>query len=137
MSYEWVGQQGTGSGVVRGPDGRQSPVAWRKAPDGEVEVWIDGRIHRIEPASRPRRSGKARADSQQSQLVAGMPGVVLQLRVEPGQAVEQGQVLVVMESMKMELTLEAPRAGRVQSVHCKAGQMVQMGAVLVELEGIQ
>jgi 3-methylcrotonyl-CoA carboxylase alpha subunit len=133
MSYEWVGPRETNTGVLRDSSGVQKQVAWHVGKDGATEVWLDGVVHRIASPS-PKRGGKTRVESHQSQLVAGMPGVVLQLRAEVGQTVEPGQVLVVMESMKMELTLEAPRAGRVQSVHCQVGQMIEMNALLIQLE---
>jgi 3-methylcrotonyl-CoA carboxylase alpha subunit len=54
--------------------------------------------------------------------------------VEVGQSVDRGTPLVVLEAMKMEQTLTAPRAGRVTAVRCAAGDRVDAGAVLVELE---
>ena len=63
-----------------------------------------------------------------------MPGKVIAVRVEVGQEVVLGQELLVIEAMKMENALRAPRAGRVKSVLARAGEMVSPGAVLVELE---
>jgi biotin carboxyl carrier protein len=62
-----------------------------------------------------------------------MPGKVLDVRITNGDAVDAGQVLLVLEAMKMENTVSAPAAGRVESVLVKPGQQVQRGEALVEL----
>ncbi|MFW6049627.1 MAG: acetyl/propionyl/methylcrotonyl-CoA carboxylase subunit alpha [Myxococcota bacterium] len=66
--------------------------------------------------------------------VAPMPGKIIQLRVEPGQRVEQGDVLVVMEAMKMEHTVAAPSDGEVSAVHVAEGDQVDGGALLVVID---
>ena len=63
-----------------------------------------------------------------------MPGTVLRVDVAPGQAVQAGQTLVVLEAMKMELSVAAPVEGTVRDVHVTAGQLVARGQALVELE---
>ena len=67
-------------------------------------------------------------------LEAPMPGTVLRVDVAPGQAVQAGQTLVVLEAMKMELSVAAPVEGIVRDVHVTAGQLVARGQALVELE---
>ncbi len=68
------------------------------------------------------------------EVSAPMPGIVKLIRVRPGDAVEKGQALAVMEAMKMELTLSASRAGVVESVLVSEGEQVTAGAVLVMLQ---
>ena len=62
-----------------------------------------------------------------------MPGTVVAVNVKPGDKVEAGQALLVMEGMKMEFTLAAPVAGVVERVHCEPGQSVEADAVLVDI----
>jgi pyruvate/2-oxoglutarate dehydrogenase complex dihydrolipoamide acyltransferase (E2) component len=62
-----------------------------------------------------------------------MPGTVVQLRVQPGTAVSAGETLVVLESMKMEISIASPRDGSIAAVFVAAGDQVERGAVLVEL----
>ncbi|MCY1241043.1 pyruvate carboxylase [compost metagenome] len=68
------------------------------------------------------------------EVSAPMPGIVKLIRVRPGDTVEKGQALAVMEAMKMELTLSASRAGVVESVLVSEGEQVSAGAVLVMLQ---
>ena len=73
----------------------------------------------------------------QGGLGAPMNGSIVRLLVEPGQTVEVGTALVVLEAMKMEHSIRAPHAGVVKALHCQEGDMVSEGAVLVELEALQ
>jgi len=66
--------------------------------------------------------------------VAPMPGVVDKVYVKPGDAVEEGQPMLVMIAMKMEYTIRAPRAGIVEKVPFSEGTTVQKGARLVHLQ---
>jgi 3-methylcrotonyl-CoA carboxylase alpha subunit len=63
-----------------------------------------------------------------------MPGKVIALLAEPGAAVEKGAPLLVLEAMKMEHTISAPRAGTVKSFRYVAGDQVAEGVELVEFE---
>lgn len=67
-------------------------------------------------------------------LRSPLAGIVSDVRVQPGDAVGQGQVLLVVESMKMNNELSAARAGRVAAVHVGAGDRVERGAALIQVE---
>jgi acetyl/propionyl-CoA carboxylase alpha subunit len=67
-------------------------------------------------------------------LEAPMPGTILAVQVDAGAQVSEGDILVVMESMKMELSLAAPADGIVADVHVGPGEGVRQGQPLVELE---
>jgi methylmalonyl-CoA carboxyltransferase small subunit len=64
---------------------------------------------------------------------APLSGSVAKILVEEGQAIEAGQVLVVLEAMKMETEITAPDAGTVGTIHVTVGDAVSGGQVLVEL----
>lgn len=113
-------------------EGRRVPF-WTHRSGETVQVWLDGHLYSFNsPDPRARRGGAAQQGGS-GQVLAQMPGKILTLAVEVGQDVEPGQALLVMESMKMELTLAAPCAGRVGAVEVKAQDMVSQGQLLVEI----
>ena len=63
-----------------------------------------------------------------------MPGTVLEVRVKPGDEVEEGQTLVVVEAMKMEIPVKAPKAGIIAKVEVAQGDAVARGDTLIALE---
>jgi acetyl-CoA carboxylase biotin carboxyl carrier protein len=64
---------------------------------------------------------------------AHITGTVWKVEVAVGDDVSEGQVCVILESMKMELPVESPRAGKVEKIHVSQGQSVAEGDVLVTL----
>lgn len=100
-------------------------------------VWIDGAVHRVTIASRTaRRSGHSDADAARDELVAPMPGTILRILVRAGDVHDANAPLIIMESMKMEMTISAPRAGRVSAIACREGEMVAIDQVLLRREDV-
>lgn len=101
-----------------------------------LTIWFNGQtytLNLVDPSAR--RAGAGAASSLQAgDIKAPMPGTILKTPVCPGDRVEANQPLIIMESMKMEMTLSAPMAATVKAVHCQEGQLVEMGSVLVVLE---
>ena len=96
-------------------------------------VFIDGRTYVIEPESRD-ASNRIHATDDQIALSAPMPATVVAIGVTPGQEVAAGDLLLMLEAMKMELPIRAPRAGRVKALACREGELVQPGVPLVEMD---
>jgi biotin carboxyl carrier protein len=67
-------------------------------------------------------------------VTAIMPGKIIRVLVAEGDAVEEGDVVCILEAMKMENELKAPRSGQVKVLHVQAGQDVETGAVLAQIE---
>jgi propionyl-CoA carboxylase alpha chain len=74
------------------------------------------------------------ADEFQGGLTAPMPGKVLETHVQAGAVVEKGQLLLILEAMKMEHRITAPVAGTVTAVHASSGDQVANGELLIMLE---
>ncbi len=99
---------------------RNGDVAW---------VFLGGETWRIAKAPAP----SARPPEEEHALTAPMPGKVSAVRVSEGQAVEKGEILVVLEAMKMEHAVRAPRAGKVVRLAAEPGKMVGLGDVLLDV----
>ncbi|NUR21860.1 biotin/lipoyl-containing protein, partial [Frateuria sp.] len=91
-----------------------------------------GRRHRFVRAPAFAWASTERAGG--NQVLAPMPGRIVLVKAKPGDNVEEGQELLVMEAMKMELALKAPRAGTVECVSATQGEFVEADAVLVRFE---
>lgn len=113
-------------------DGRITPFVAVRVKD-RVHVWAAGVTTWIELEGARRGVASRPAALGGDEIAAPMPGTVLKVHVEAGAEVTAHQPLVVMESMKMELALHAPRDGRVQHILVKEGDLVEMGAVLARL----
>ena len=105
------------------------------AEQGEdLVVQVGGETHklRIEEPGRRGRGGQGRGRAAAGQrLVAPMPGKVVAVPVKPGDPVEPGAALVVLEAMKMENEFRATGSGAVTEVHVSPGQAVNAGDLLV------
>ena len=120
-----------GGGAFRVDDGARGRMAYAvAAPDGQW-VFLDGRVYLVE---RGARGGVKKRRHEDAGLSAPMPATVVKVNVEPGQPVAKGDVLIMLEAMKMELPIIAPRDGRIRSIGCKPGELVQPGIPLVDLE---
>jgi biotin carboxyl carrier protein len=68
------------------------------------------------------------------EIKAHITGVVFQITAQPGDAVKAGDPVIVLESMKMEIPVEAPRAGSVREIRVQTGQTVQEGDTVAVLD---
>lgn len=123
------------------PDGR----AWLTLGERHVEVVIatrgddvfvhlDGEAYALRYRHPLERLAAQAGGGANDQIRAPMPGSIVSAAVAPGTEVSKGQTLLVMESMKMETTLVAPRDGVVATVRFEKGQTFERDAVLLTLE---
>ena len=131
LSVDWLeGETGDWRLEIGG-----EPVRVRWAKRGR-HIWLhmNGRTFHFEKAAGGRGAGAAGGSADRI-LRAPMPGQVRAVYVEAGQAVEEGQALLLLEAMKMEIRVQAPRAAQVAAVNVGAGDSVDKDQVLVELDG--
>jgi biotin carboxyl carrier protein len=76
----------------------------------------------------------ANVETQEKQVESPMPGKILQVMVTPGTAVDEGDPLLVLEAMKMENVIRAPRSGVIAGVQAQVGEAVEKAATLVTYE---
>lgn len=113
--------------------GKRTPF-WVQRKGDATQVWLDGEVFTFVPKDpRQREGGGANQAVSTGTVKAQMPGKILSIAVRPEQTVTKGQNLFVMESMKMELALDAPFDGTVEAVEITVGQMVAQGDVLVKI----
>jgi biotin carboxyl carrier protein len=113
-------------------DGHSEPL--RAVAHGDaVYVQLRGRAWRLEKLD-PARSNAASGAGATGASLAPMPGVVVSLHAQLGQRVERGDPLLVIESMKLQMTVEAATQGTVVELPCAAGQTFARGAVLARVE---
>jgi len=118
------------------PSGRQltgRATAW---PDGHVETWVGARRIRLDLADplRELAAESSRSGGGAREIFARIPGRVVEVRVAPGDRIDEGTTLLVLEAMKMQNEIRADCSGRVTKVECSAGQTVETGALLVRVE---
>ncbi|HLV89522.1 MAG TPA: biotin carboxylase N-terminal domain-containing protein [Acidimicrobiia bacterium] len=101
---------------------RYGPVRWVDSAHGSVRL---EEVPRFTPTVTEQVAGS---------LHAPMPGKIVRVAVAEGDTVEEGQLLVVIEAMKMEHSLRSPQAGSVTRVLCRPGDQVESEAVLVVVE---
>jgi len=99
---------------------------------GAIWVFLDGRVYLVD--SDGPASGLRTKPHDEAALAAPMPATVVAINVAPGEQVKAGDVLIVLEAMKMELAVIAPHDARVRQIACKVGELVQPGVPLVELD---
>jgi len=118
-----------GEFLVREGDGVTQ--AYAIAQGATTWVFHDGTVYEIAAES----PGKKRQGAHvRSELTAPMPATVVAVKVAPGDAVKKGDILIVLEAMKMELPVRAPGDARVAAVHCRPGDLVQPDRSLIDLE---
>ncbi len=105
---------------------------------GKYELQLEGRLYEATVLDQrallmAQRKGGLMTGS--GEVASPMPGLIVEVLVNVGDEVTQGQTVVILESMKMQNELKAPRDGIVQKIACEAGQTVDKGNLLINIEG--
>jgi pyruvate carboxylase subunit B len=127
-----VGFEDDGSVTVEG-------IAYTIALDGTTAV-VDGITHQIQvdgiekTQDSPGAAAPVASAGGEGAVMAIMPGSIVRVLVSAGDYVREGDVLLVLEAMKMENELHAPIGGLVKAIYVEPGQAVEMNTVLVEID---
>ncbi|MCS6870766.1 MAG: biotin/lipoyl-containing protein [Anaerolineae bacterium] len=106
--------------------------------EGRYQVLIEGDLYEVEVLDERQQrlmsaAGGFSASQGEIALRAPMPGLIVAVRVSEGEQVRKGQPLVVLESMKMENDIKAPRDGKVERIYVEKGQTVEQNKTLITL----
>ncbi len=123
-----------GRGVYQVEMGNRRLVVYRGGDRLEVLAPFRAWVQPVELASLPRAFRRARKGPHRQRMQAPMSGRVVEVHVVPGQEVEEGALLMVMEAMKMRNEIRAPFSGTVVRVDVAEGEVVDRGKVLLEIE---
>jgi len=125
-----VDRRSDGTWLVAAGDGRARVAHAVTGTNDEVWVHVDGEVIVVadprQERARPQSHGRTTLD-------APMPAQVTAVLVAPGDVVDAGATLILLEAMKMELPLKTPLAGRIEAVHCAVGDRVAPGRILVDV----
>jgi acetyl-CoA/propionyl-CoA carboxylase biotin carboxyl carrier protein len=120
-----------GNGRYLVEDDAQVQLAYAVASERGTWVFLNGRVWLADSSASPRAHASTTAEADA--LAAPMPATVVRIDVSAGQTVTKDSLLVMLEAMKMELPIRAPRDGRVAAINCRVGEIVQPGVPLLEI----
>ena len=134
VNFETVSGQPVYSLIVDG----KSYESYVYSGDEDWQVLLRGRQFQVKVEDEREKRLKAAAgggvaDGGEFHLKAPMPGLVVAIPVAEGQEVKKGQVLVILESMKMQNELKCPRDGTISHIKVKAGESVEQKQILLNL----
>ena len=121
---------------VQGPWVQGSPTVWDIVANCVAGNCQLAAPPRCRAGASPRGAGLFYSDRMASEVQAHITGTVWKILVKAGDTVSQDQTLVILESMKMEMPIESPEAGRVASVAVSEGVSVEEGQLLLTLESV-
>ena len=109
------------------------------------KITVNGKVYMVEveeaganetasaPVNEPAAPAAASPQSSDEKIEAPIQGTIMSVKVAPGQAVKKGQVLAILEAMKLENEIVSPFDGTVSTVQAKDGQVVDSGALLMTI----
>ena len=122
-------------------DGVELEVEVEISDDGNWLASVEGRTFKIElPDSGPVVKKKRLAGGKKKKsgtVSANIPGKIVTIEVGMGQRVEEGQVILILEAMKMQNEIQAPVTGTVTAVNCEEGQSIEANVPLVVIEPVE
>ena len=122
-----------GDGVFRVDVDGRTEIVYVAGPPNDRWAFHNGRVYRF-GGEQPGSSSRKRRAAARMDVTSPMPALIVAIKVQEGDQVKNGDTLLIIEAMKMELPVIAPGDGRVRTITCRVGDLVAGDAVLVELE---
>ena len=121
-------------------NGEEFEVEIELNDDGTYDATVEGQTFSIEvpnaqAAPRARRGGGGKK-KKSGTVSANIPGKVVTVEVKEGDVVKEGQVILILEAMKMQNEIQAPVSGTVTAVHCSEGEAIEANVPLVLIEPV-
>lgn len=134
VDFQSIGGQPVYSLIIDG----KSYEAYVSPDEDEWQILLRGRLYqaRVEDEREKRlraAAGASESESSEFLLKAPMPGLVVAIPIAEGQQVKKGQVILILESMKMQNELKSPRDGIVNRLKVKAGETVEQKQTLLSV----
>lgn len=134
VNFEAVSGQSVYSLILEG----KSYEAYVYPGEEDWQVLLQGRLYPVQVEDEREKRLRAAAGSRVAEtgefhLRAPMPGLVVSILIEEGQAIEKGQVMIILESMKMQNELKAPRNGIISRIRVKPGDSVEQKQTLMSV----
>jgi acetyl/propionyl-CoA carboxylase alpha subunit len=101
---------------------------------GQLWVHLHGRTFVYEPEGKNNSSSGKKSKIKHGDIMAPMPGKITKIQKQKGNTVQVGDVVVVMEAMKMEYTLKAEKSGTIEDICCQVGEQVTLGKMLAKIK---
>jgi methylmalonyl-CoA carboxyltransferase 1.3S subunit len=89
---------------------------------------------RLSAAAAPQPAQPEKVANEEKVCRSPIAGIVVRIAAQPGQRIQPGDILIVLEAMKMETNITAPMAGKLSEIRVKQGDSVQSGQVVAEFE---
>lgn len=139
LNLDLLGDPKKGFHLLRNNKSHQIHVVEADYESKEFIIEVDGEAYPVSVADRfdlllKDLGMEHLANVAVNDLKAPMPGLVLDIKVSPGETIKKGQAILVLEAMKMENVLKAENDAVIKSIMCEKGQAVEKGQILIEFD---
>ena len=116
-------------------DGQEIQVSAKSIDQGYL-ITIEGTEHEIifpSIGNQPKTQRKKRKKNRGGNVVSSMPGNIIEISVQKGDEVEEGDLILILEAMKMQNEMRAQVSGTITEINCEVGESVEANTALVEI----
>lgn len=115
-------------------EGGQRLVGYYEKVGAKLWVHVNGRSFIYEDEAKQKRNKSHASLGSANEIAAPMPGKITNIKLKSGDKVKKGDIVIIMEAMKMEYSLKSPRETEISEIKCKVGDQVVLGQALAVLK---